>query len=259
VILIHRPATPEILTKQGKQRNKTHCKNYEKEEAAYCAGTKTFAFDQKIYAHDTVKSALIAMQHSKCCYCERRIGEAGDVEHFRPKGSVCQDEYTAELVPGYYWLAYEWDNLLYACKECNQRHKGVLFPLADPTKRVRSHKSADRVVDEASLLIDPSRTDPEPLIGFREEFAFARSGDAVAETSIRVYGLNHPDLRDARRRRLNDLRLLSDLVLLAMRGELEPADKVLVGRAKKELDEATTEFAEFSAMVRESLFADSPS
>ena len=56
------------------------------------------------YAHDTVKTALNAQYHKKCCYCERYIIEQGDrrVEHYRPKkardepethsGSECVNE-----------------------------------------------------------------------------------------------------------------------------------------------------------------------
>lgn len=254
MIPINRPVSaPDILSKQGKQRTKTHCKNYAKEEAAYCNGEKTFPFDHRIYAHETVKSALIEMQHGKCCYCERQIGQAGDVEHFRPKGSVCQNIDSEELAPGYYWLAYDWDNLLYACKECNQLHKGTQFPLADPATRVRTHTNAADLPNEEPLLLDPSQVAPESLIGFREEFAYAQSGSIIAEASIQVYGLNRVDLRNARHRRLKDLLLLRDLLLLARRGELYPPDEILVERARKELQDATNEFAEFSAMVRAAL------
>ena len=108
MIRIHRPENaPAILTNQGKRRTTTHCKKYDKEPAPYQNGTQTFPFASRIYGHESVRSALITMQHEKCCYCERRIGQAGDVEHFRPKGEVCQDNNSETLTPGYYWLAYE--------------------------------------------------------------------------------------------------------------------------------------------------------
>src|SRR5574341_1145443 len=65
----------------------------------------------------------------KCAYCETLIAEnhPGDIEHFRPKGRVTdsmgrqlmvQDENGEEYPhPGYYWLAYDWKNLLLACED----------------------------------------------------------------------------------------------------------------------------------------------
>ena len=54
----------------------------------------------------------------KCAYCESPTDTVahGDVEHFRPKSK-------------YWWLAYCYDNYLYACQICNQVHKGDEFPI----------------------------------------------------------------------------------------------------------------------------------
>src|SRR5207248_2896103 len=63
----------------------------------------------------------------------------GDVEHFRPKGGYKQRETDELKRPGYYWLAYAWDNLFCSCQLCNQRFKRNLFPLRDGRRRARSH------------------------------------------------------------------------------------------------------------------------
>ena len=54
----------------------------------------------------------------KCAYCESPTDTVahGDVEHFRPKSK-------------YWWLAYCYDNYVYACQICNQVHKGDKFPI----------------------------------------------------------------------------------------------------------------------------------
>lgn len=67
------------------------------------------------------KSQLKAESHGKCAYCEASTDTVahGDVEHFRPK-SV------------YWWLAYCYDNYLFACQICNQSHKGDHFPVPGP-------------------------------------------------------------------------------------------------------------------------------
>ncbi len=63
------------------------------------------------------KDQLKRESHGKCAYCEASTATVahGDVEHFRPK-SV------------YWWLAYCYDNYLYACQICNQVYKGDRFP-----------------------------------------------------------------------------------------------------------------------------------
>jgi hypothetical protein len=66
--------------------------------------------------YDIVKSDLAAMQYNKCCYCEKREEQAKyrDVEHYRPKST-------------YWWLAWTWENLLFACVDCNREHKRDRF------------------------------------------------------------------------------------------------------------------------------------
>ena len=72
--------------------------------------------------------------HGKCAYCEQVVtgDQHGDVEHYRPKGAVTDAENQTVYVvvdgqhrahPGYYWLAYDWKNLLPACIRCNQLSK----------------------------------------------------------------------------------------------------------------------------------------
>src|SRR5215472_5170548 len=62
----------------------------------------------------------------RCAYCESPVTSTdfGDAEHYRPKGAVTGEdrkavEYGGAPHPGYYWLAYDWRNLLPACGQCN--------------------------------------------------------------------------------------------------------------------------------------------
>ncbi|WP_108809012.1 hypothetical protein [Aquimarina spinulae] len=72
-----------------------------------------------IYTHKTVRNKLKKMFHDKCAYCESKITAIynGDIEHFRPKGKIQE---ASPSKPGYFWLASEWENLLFACPFCNQ-------------------------------------------------------------------------------------------------------------------------------------------
>ncbi|MDY6994467.1 MAG: HNH endonuclease [Pseudomonadota bacterium] len=66
-------------------------------------------FDGRIY-NNAVKSKLKKLYHDKCAYCESSMSDdIFTVEHYRPKkGSY-----------SYYWLGYEWSNLLPVCEKCN--------------------------------------------------------------------------------------------------------------------------------------------
>ena len=100
------------------------------------------------------REALFSMHHGKCCYCERRRDKARepDVEHYRPKGGV-----KGETHPGYWWLAYKWQNLLWSCKSCNEDKKGTYFPVAG--SRV-SDENGD-LATENPLLLNPAVDDCE--------------------------------------------------------------------------------------------------
>jgi hypothetical protein len=54
----------------------------------------------------------------KCAYCERFYKL--DVEHYRPKGEIRDEDNALLRAVGYYWLGYEWSNLLPSCISCNR-------------------------------------------------------------------------------------------------------------------------------------------
>ena len=68
-------------------------------------------------------------------FCESKVSHIayGDVEHFRPKAGYRQRPEDPLVQPGYYWLAYEWSNLLFCCQLCNQRFKATIS--RSPTTR----------------------------------------------------------------------------------------------------------------------------
>ncbi len=67
----------------------------------------------------------------KCAYCETYLKDFQnpDVEHYRPKLGVTDENDDPVIVDygdgsvdhvGYFWLAYDWRNLLPSCQKCNQ-------------------------------------------------------------------------------------------------------------------------------------------
>ena len=124
-----------------------------------CAKKQTLKVKPLWSKDDKVKSFLHQSQYGKCCYCERKRDQKGepDIEHFRPKAKLKEDPKHS----GYWWLAYSWDNLLIACKKCNNR-KGMNFPLKDESKRAFSED--DDLTKEEHVLINPLTENPEDFI-----------------------------------------------------------------------------------------------
>jgi len=237
-----------VLQRRGRVKQAKHCADYDRAPAEYDAGTQTFSFAAALYGHPTVKQALIAAQHGKCCFCERKIGGEGDVEHFRPKANFCQRKGFPLERPGYYWLAYDWDNLLLACPICNQRFKKNYFPLADPAKRARNHRGD--LAEEKPLFINPAEEDPARFIAFRQEIAYAIHGNRRAKETIRELGLNRENLSEERRDHLAHLRRLRQVLDLEAKltGSIE--GRRLLEEAKTYLQKATLDPAKFAAMAR---------
>lgn len=108
--------------------------------------------------YEFVKDDLFRMQHNKCCYCETILESAKyhDVEHYRPKAT-------------YWWLTWTWENLLFACFECNRTCKGDQFPLAHGCSPLVEEQPPPG--DEVALLIDPTDATVDLLreIRFRRE------------------------------------------------------------------------------------------
>ena len=212
---------------------------------------KPFAFEKKVYGHSTVKNALKAAKHHKCAYCEANFdGNAfADVEHFRPKAFSQQSKTAAKLCPGYYWLAYAWSNLLYACERCNRPVKRNLFPLKNPTTRAR--QSGDDLAAEEPLLIDPAGpADPRDHLRFRHNKPFGIT-ERGRET-LRTMGLDRSQLDDPRLRHIclvETLRRVANLV------PANPQILVEIERARVELALLVKPEAPFSAMTQDLLAA----
>lgn len=195
MIRIYRPSTgPEVLVTEGDVRRREHEAAIDGDRAAFASGEASLTFDREVYADESVKETLVAMQHSKCAFCEAKPLHVsdGDVEHFRPKGGVRQSDADPMQRPGYYWIAYAWENLLFACERCNRRHKKNLFPLLDPAQRATSHRAP--IADEMPVFVDPSVEDPERYITYREHVPVAIDGNDRGEQTISALGLRRPDL-----------------------------------------------------------------
>jgi hypothetical protein len=103
-------------------------------------------------------------QGFKCCYCERKIPRSyNDVEHYRPKASATRHPGSVDT-HGYWWLAFTWENLLFACPTCNRSGKNDQFPLdKGSVALVAQHAPPGK---ELPLFLDPAAENGVPHIEF---------------------------------------------------------------------------------------------
>ncbi|MBK7443102.1 MAG: hypothetical protein IPI65_16790 [Bacteroidetes bacterium] len=220
MIRIHKTAAvPNILTTDGATETTTLINAFTANPNQYKSRTGVpvksivkFKFDNKIYGDETVKTRLVADQHDKCCFCESKFSDNsfGDVEHYRPKGAYKKVGANANNYPGYYWLAYNWNNLMYSCEKCNRKHKKNDFPLYDETTRKPFHNHANDLSHEDTLLINPNTEDPSNFFTFKEEVPVPVNSSLKGLTSIKVYGLER--LNNSRLENLKAIKIALTLV-----------------------------------------------
>jgi uncharacterized protein (TIGR02646 family) len=160
-----------------------------------------------------LKPYLENLSNKKCWYCEsKEVRSDKHVDHFRPKNRVGEDGCGDH--PGYWWLAFDWHNLRYCCTYCNcRRHdvetgttggKADRFPVKDETRRCRSPEQS--LCDEQPVLLDPTQVaDPGHLWFDEDGTPMPRWAKEVApwpfqraDVSIRIYHLDHSNLKEAR-------------------------------------------------------------
>ncbi|RMO89916.1 hypothetical protein ALQ32_01383 [Pseudomonas syringae pv. tagetis] len=180
MIEIERPknSTPAGLAKDG-------ARELRKNRAALKRGLKE---DEKLkfkaYSKEAVKQALADIFGRKCAFCESILlgTQAGDIEHYRPKGEVhALDSVTGKNapLPGYYWLAAKWSNLLIACADCNRPRtqldfdntnrvigKSTHFPLANLAGRAKGPVGLNL---EQPLLLNPCADNPSDHLVFLDD------------------------------------------------------------------------------------------
>lgn len=221
---------PEKLRTEGLAETEALC-------AAYTAGERSLNFKARLYADRKVKEQLLAEQNNKCCFCESITIESSDVEHFRPKGGVTGEPDH----PGYYWLAYQWTNLLICCTTCNSRFKKNQFPLQ--TGGIRAFAQEDPLSAEQPTLLNPTTENPEEHLRFNRwniEPLTPRG-----QETIRITGLNRSELLQSRRKRWETIKVLQEILQNTVLPELQRQ------KAKEILDDWRSPSGDYSLMARQ--------
>jgi uncharacterized protein (TIGR02646 family) len=241
MIKIVKPAAPAVLTDKGAAKAGEHKAAFDAEPDLFRNGDRKLEIDAAIYGHEDVKKALRQAQHDKCAFCESKITHIspGDVEHYRPKKGFQQKRKDRIGRPGYYWLAYDWDNLLFSCESCNRSGKGNLFPLEDPGARALDH--SHDITQEKPLLLHPAQDDPAEHLVFNGADISPKNGSKRGDVTIKTLRLDRSELFERRRDRLKTIRAMLRLLPLGA-----PEDH----EARVWLRENLSPDAEYSAMAR---------
>lgn len=241
---------PDILsTGSGKTEKDKLCTNFDLDPESFQAqGVKVkplkwHEFKSGIYSSKSVKNKLISVQHNKCCFSEAKFnGDYGDVEHFRPKGRLGEESSNIKYYPGYYWLAYSWDNLLLCKQVINQSHKKDFFPLINPAERACNHN--EDLTFERPVLLDPSREDPRDHIEFHQDEPVGITDRG--KKTITLLNLRHSHFVEARRSLFKKLKILKDALVVL---EGKNPDCPIAIEIREQLNNAICPEAEYSSMA----------
>jgi hypothetical protein len=204
-----------------------------------------------------IRDALWNVGHAKCWYSEASLQQCeGQVEHYRPKRRLHGAGHS-----GYWWRAFDWENLRLAHPTVNRRKtdyltgkrvgKGSYFPV-----RHEAHRAMNRA-DEASeepVLLDPVVPADTRLLCFSEESGapcprYTAAKDAWlhqrAEDSIDYFHLDEASWNVRRLDLMGEVKKLcqqlEDLAVAQLRDEAAYNQKI------DEIVAYISPFAEFSS------------
>jgi hypothetical protein len=157
----------------------------------------------------SVRVALKNIYKNKCAYCEK-LTHAPKIEHHRPKGKVVG---TNNQNRGYYWLCYEWTNLLPSCTDCNSiESKGSKYPILGNRNNTHPKQGNPPVTYRPNFIYDVKyNTNEQPLLlhpeycNPEENFDFNLNGKIYGITTegietVSVIKLDNDDLNGWRKK-----------------------------------------------------------
>ena len=171
-----------------------------------------------LYNHKDVRAKLDKLYNNKCAYCEQKIpeGYSARIDHFRPKNRIKG----VENHKGYYWLGYEWTNLLPTCEKCNIK-KSNKFPLSEnESTRISDNLELEGFLQNKKFIFEKFKLEklekenrlllnPE-IDKVEDHLYFLPTGEIKyltekGEKSIEVYDLNRNSLIIERRSIIDDI------------------------------------------------------
>jgi 5-methylcytosine-specific restriction endonuclease McrA len=191
-----------------------------------------------------MRQVLYDAFHGKCAYCERKfvLDQSGDIDHFRPKGAVTDERDQVVRItmpgggsgphPGYYWLAYDWRNLLPTCARCNRPArlqdgrlvgKSTRFPVQG-----QHQWEPGKEEQEAPMFLNPVFDDPQAHLGISMDTGVIYAKSPRGQTCIDLLDLNREGLPEERQKRYTEIKARVTQAWIALRmGQGQTAQEVL--------------------------------
>jgi hypothetical protein len=177
------------------------------------------------WAHPDMLDALRKLVGNKCWYSEVPLeGADPNVDHFHPKGRVKivdnNLQPTKDILPGYWWWAFEWRNFRLAAMHANQRR---VDPLTDggkadffPVLGNRAQPETEYTLCYEDIVpIDPCKRTDVALIWFDADGVPSCSNwrrkpspedEFRVKVSIWLYHLDKADIVSRRRDHMDEIR-----------------------------------------------------
>jgi len=160
--------------------------------------------DGKTDNKDSIKWTLKQIYYEKCAYCESYIkNDFGEIEHFRPKNRLKNEDTKCDKSYSYYWLSFSWSNLIPSCKRCNGA-KSNCFDILGTRASYNDEKLEDLhfKVAEYNDLEQPKLLHPE-YDTFEDKISFDAGGKIISEDervkyTVKICDLNREKLLSSR-------------------------------------------------------------
>ena len=177
---------------------------------------------RNLYNNNKVRIALNKLYNNKFAYCEQKIpeGYSERIDHFRPKNRIKG----VDNHKGYWWLGYEWTNLLPTCEKCNVK-KSNQFPLKKDSTRISNNLEKEDFLQNNEFIFNNFKIENlekeerlllNPEIDIVEEHLFFLPTGEIkhltekGEKSIEVYDLNRNKIILERRRIIDEI--INDII-----------------------------------------------
>lgn len=215
---------------------------------------------------------LAQMSFKKCWYSEALdLHSFHDIDHFRPKLEAKRADGT--VGPGYDWLAFSWQNFRYSATCANRLltnddtgevdGKGTWFPLLPGSLcACWDDRCEDR---EFAVLLDPIVEADVDLIEVKSDGRMGARKAVVGTSRFRVqkscqhYGLNLPNIKEARLRIMRDVQKLVEIILETVTVANSPAipmqaaDELPIPKQCEMLTQMTESCSAYSKAARAAL------
>ena len=235
MIKLDRGNIPELFGTSEVMALKAEQQEYYSRPVASRSQTRFDYAKQSAKLFPQMRLALYHQFSHKCAYCET-VADKLDVELYRPRSVATNLDGRADE-DHYWWLAFEWDNYLLACKSCNAL-KGSRFPVDGPRCAIGALGADLRA--EKSLLLDPCFDDPQASLLFLEDGRVSGT-DTKSQITIDVVGLNRTPLVADRKKSLVAFKAIAEQL----------TKPEAFARAAQKLRTLVSPSAEFAAMHRQ--------